>query len=221
MDVKVPDMPGELAPDRRNLRVSHEDRDQVVERLQVAAADGRLTAEELDERVGSALTARTYGDLDVLLTDLPAVPGTAPAPAPEVKDLVRLETTHGNIRRDGRWAVPRHLDIEARHGNVVIDFTEAIISESTLDLSVSLRHGSLVLIAPPDVTVDLDSLVVGHSNIRNRAHGDPDGPVRLLVTVSGNLRHANVTVRRPRGAHRSFWAWLFRRPLPARELPAR
>jgi hypothetical protein len=214
-------MPGELAPDRRNLRVSHEDRDQVVERLQVAAGDGRLTAEELDERVGSALTARTYGDLDVLLTDLPAVPGTAPAPAPEVKDLVRLETTHGNIRRDGRWAVPRHLDIEARHGNVVIDFTVAIISEPALDLSVSIRHGNLVLIAPPDVTVDVDSLAVGHGNVRNRAHRDPDGPLKLLVTMSGNLRHGNVVVRRPRGAHRSFWAWLLRRPLPARQLPAR
>jgi hypothetical protein len=208
-------MPGELAPDRRNLRVSHEDRDKVVDRLQVAAADGRLTAEELDERVGSALTARTYADLDVLLTDLPAVPGAAPAPTPEVKDLVRLQTNHGNVRRDGRWAVPRRLDIEARHGNVVIDFTHAIVGEPTLDLSISLRHGNLTLIAPPDVLVDLDSLVVGHGNVRNRAHGTSDGPVKLLVTVSGNLRHTNVVVRRPRGARRSFWDWLFRRPQAA------
>jgi hypothetical protein len=41
-------MPGELAPDKRNLRVSHEDRDQVAEQLRVAAGDGRLTADELD-----------------------------------------------------------------------------------------------------------------------------------------------------------------------------
>jgi hypothetical protein len=205
--------------------VSHEDRDKVVDQLQVAAADGRLTAEELDERVGSALTARTYADLDVLLNDLPAVPGTAPTPVPaparEVKDSIRLQTTHGNLQRKGRWAVPRHLDVEARHGNVVIDFTEAVISEPTLDLSISLRHGNMVLIAPPEVTVDVDSLAVGHGNVVNRVRHDPDASVRLLVTVSGNLRHGNVVVRGPRGPHRSFWDWLFRRPpLPARGFPA-
>ena len=43
------------------LRASHEDRDRAVELLRVAAGDGRLTAEELDERLGVALTARTYG----------------------------------------------------------------------------------------------------------------------------------------------------------------
>jgi len=33
-------MPGDVAPDKRNLRVSHEDRDQVAEQLRVAAGDG-------------------------------------------------------------------------------------------------------------------------------------------------------------------------------------
>jgi hypothetical protein len=215
-------MPGDLAPDRRNLRVSHEDRDKVVDQLQVAAADGRLTAEELDERVGSALTARTYGELDVLLTDLPAVPGMTPVPARDVKELIRLETAHGNIQRKGRWAVPRHLDVEARHGNVVIDFAEAVIGHPTLDLSISLSHGNMVLIAPPEVTVDLDSLAVAHGNVVNHAHREPEGPVRLLVSVSGDLRHGNVVVRGPRRPRRSFWDWLFRRRLvPARGLPAR
>ena len=74
-------MPGDVAPDNRNLRVSHEDRDQVAEQLRVAAGDGRLTADELDERLETALTARTYGELEVLLVDLPAAPGARPAPA--------------------------------------------------------------------------------------------------------------------------------------------
>ena len=47
------------------------DRDQVVEILQVAAGDGRLTAAELDERRDAALAARTAGDLSVLTADLP------------------------------------------------------------------------------------------------------------------------------------------------------
>ena len=49
------------APD--GLRASHEDQDRVAELLRVAVGDGRLTAEELDERLEAALTARTYGEL--------------------------------------------------------------------------------------------------------------------------------------------------------------
>lgn len=46
-----------------DLRASHADRDQVVEWLRIAAGDGRLSAEELDARLESALTARTLGEL--------------------------------------------------------------------------------------------------------------------------------------------------------------
>ena len=67
------------------LRASHEDRDRVVEVLRTAAGDGRLTAEELDQRLDAALTARTYAELAVLTTDLPAVPGAVGGPAPRRK----------------------------------------------------------------------------------------------------------------------------------------
>jgi uncharacterized protein DUF1707 len=56
----------------RELRASHEDRDRVVEQLRMAAGNGRLTAEELDQRLEVALTARTYGELTALTEDLPA-----------------------------------------------------------------------------------------------------------------------------------------------------
>ena len=45
------------------LRASHADRDQVAEVLRVAAGDGRLSPEELDERLELALSARTYDEL--------------------------------------------------------------------------------------------------------------------------------------------------------------
>ena len=60
---------------RPELRASHEDRDRVVELLRVAAGDGRLTADELDQRLEAALTARTQRELVVLTADLPAAPG--------------------------------------------------------------------------------------------------------------------------------------------------
>jgi len=54
-----------------NIRVSDADRDRIVERLREHYADGRLTSDELDERVSAALSAKTYGDLRAIMTDLP------------------------------------------------------------------------------------------------------------------------------------------------------
>lgn len=53
------------------LRASDADRDAVIERLRAATAEGRLDAEELDERLDAALRARTYGELERLVADLP------------------------------------------------------------------------------------------------------------------------------------------------------
>lgn len=57
---------------RATLRASDADRELVAERLRQAAAEGRLFADELEERLGVALSARTYGELDMLVSDLPA-----------------------------------------------------------------------------------------------------------------------------------------------------
>jgi hypothetical protein len=54
-----------------SLRASDADRDAVVDRLREAAGEGRLDPEELGDRVGAALHARTYGDLAALIADLP------------------------------------------------------------------------------------------------------------------------------------------------------
>jgi len=54
------------------LRASDLDRERVIERLRHAAAEGRLLAEELEDRLGVAFSARTYGQLDALVSDLPA-----------------------------------------------------------------------------------------------------------------------------------------------------
>jgi Domain of unknown function (DUF1707) len=63
----------------QDLRASDADRDAVVSDLGEHFQAGRLTADELDERTGRALTARTWGELRAVLADLPA---TRPAPSP-------------------------------------------------------------------------------------------------------------------------------------------
>jgi hypothetical protein len=57
-----------------SIRASDADREAVAERLRRAAVEGRLEPDELEERLHSALRARTYGDLRPLLSDLPAKP---------------------------------------------------------------------------------------------------------------------------------------------------
>jgi Flp pilus assembly protein TadB len=61
-------------PRSSSIRASDADRDAVAERLRQAAVEGRLDAEELEQRLHTALRARTYGDLEGLLRDLPAKP---------------------------------------------------------------------------------------------------------------------------------------------------
>jgi uncharacterized protein DUF1707/2TM domain-containing protein len=60
------------------LRASDADREHTAERLRTAAGDGRLTSEELEERLESAFGARTDVELERLVADLPAPPARQP-----------------------------------------------------------------------------------------------------------------------------------------------
>jgi hypothetical protein len=53
------------------MRASDADRDGVAERLRKAATEGRLSTDELERRLETALSARTYGELDAIVADLP------------------------------------------------------------------------------------------------------------------------------------------------------
>ncbi|HVL83272.1 MAG TPA: DUF1707 domain-containing protein [Pseudonocardia sp.] len=55
----------------RELRAADSDRERVVERLRRAVGEGRLTIDEFEERAAAAYAARTYGELDILIADLP------------------------------------------------------------------------------------------------------------------------------------------------------
>jgi hypothetical protein len=192
------------------LRASHEDRDKVVEVLRTAAGDGRLTAEELDQRLDAALTARTYAELAVLTTDLPAVPGavvSGPAPAP--KDMMRFDCHSGSTKRDGRWVVPRRIEVLVTSGSVTLDFTQAVIAQPSVQIEASVSSGSLTLVTKPGILVDADEVAIRSGSVRIRAPRGPDVPVTLRIDVSGQVGSGSITARPPR---RTFWQWLLRRP---------
>ncbi len=193
------------------LRASHQDRDRVVEILRVAAGDGRLTPEELDERLEAALTARTYAELAVLTTDLPAAGSAAGVAAVEPKDMVRIDCGSGHAKRDGRWVVPRRMEVRVTSGSVRLDFTEAAITQPSLRIDADVRSGHLTLVTKPGIVVDADEVGVRSGQVKIREPWGHDVPVTLRIELAGQVRSGSVTARPPR---RTFWQWLTRRSRP-------
>ena len=216
-------MTGEVTPrgsgDERlpagELRASHEDRDRIVELLRMAAGDGRLTAEELDQRLEVALTARTFGELTALTKDLPAGPGLAATAEP--KDLVRVEAHSGSAKRDGRWVVPKRMEIRVASGSVRLDFTEAVITQPVLRIDAEVTSGSLTLITKPGIVVDADDVSIRSGTVKVRPPEGPEVPAVLSIHVSGKVGSGTISARPPRPPRpprRTFWQWLLRRPRP-------
>ena len=157
---------GEAVPHGES-RASHEDRDRVVELLRVAAGDGRLTTEELDERVGAALTARTYNELAALVADLPGAPGAVVGtPAARPREVVRINCQHGNTSRQGRWTVPQRMELRISSGNVMLDFTDADIASPTLQIDAEIHHGNMTLVTRPGIVVNTDDLAIHTSTVK-------------------------------------------------------
>ena len=69
------------------MRAAGADRDRVVGLLNTAYTEGRLSEDEYDARLDSALSARTYTDLDQVVADLPVAPATAVTPAAKINGL--------------------------------------------------------------------------------------------------------------------------------------
>jgi hypothetical protein len=193
------------------LRASHTDRDRVVDVLRVAAGDGRLTSDELDERLEAALSARTVSELAVLTADLPPVSASGGAVVAEVKDVLRIDQKFSPVERVGRWVVPRRLELATEFCEVTLDFTQAVITQDTLRIDMEMNGKNLTLITRPGIVVDADALNLAFSKVRIRRPEDPDTPITLRVELTGKKTFGRVVVRPPR---RTVGQWLLRRPTP-------
>jgi hypothetical protein len=156
-----------------------------------AMSDGRLTADEHSERVQRAFSARTLGELADLTTDL-AVPSAQPVRL----DGGRVITgVFGPARRDGRWVVPESLTVTAMFGEVEVDFTQAILQTSRVQLYATVFGGRLRLIVPDGVSV----VVSGHM-VLGRKRGStppPAGPGAPVIEVKALVLGGELTVRTP------------------------
>jgi hypothetical protein len=194
--------------DQPDLRASHADRDRVVETLRIAAGDGRLSAEELDARLEAALTSRTLGELAELTSDLPSAPDAGAgagysAAAPPAKDVLVIEQKGGQFVRTGAWVVPGRIELRPKMCDVVLDFTDAVISRDTLRIDADMRLGKLIIIAGAGVELDIDNLTMAFSKVRlrgdRRRRYEADQTARpLRIEIVGTLKYGKLVERRAR-----------------------
>jgi len=178
----------DMSTDLPELRASHGDRDRVVEVLRIAGGDGRLTSEELENRVERALVAQTQGELAALVSDLPAEAMTA--------DDIVVEQRGGNWARVGQWTVPQHITVRTQMCRVTLDFTDAVITSRTLRIDADMEHGKLVIVGAPGIVIDTDHLNLTFSQVK-RHSDDVVADPRLHIQLVGTLKHAKVVEQRP------------------------
>jgi hypothetical protein len=188
-------------PPPRDLRASDADRERVIALLAEAAGDGRLTLGEHSERAERACTARTLGELAALTADL-AVPSAQPIRLDAKRPVAGI---FGRERRDGRWVVPERLAVAAIFGEVVLDLREALLQSSRIAVLATVVGGTLQLIVPDGVTVELTGTAVltrRSGQTGTKAAAAPAPPGMPVIEVRVLALGGRVKVVRPR---RSRW----------------
>lgn len=194
------------------LRASDADRDRVADILREALAEGRLTAEEHAERVDGVYRAKTVGDLEPLVRDLPAAgarpayePASAPAPAPAapapgavpaVADENLVAVFSSTVRR-GRWRVGRRTHVYSIFGNVEIDLSEALFEYQQVVIKAVSVFGNVEISVPENISLHGNGGgVFGNFEVDTLDSPDRDAPV---VFVDGLAVLGNIEARPRRG----------------------
>lgn len=177
--------------------MSDADRERVVQRLNQAAGDGRITLDEFEERVAGVLAARTFGEIEPYVADLPAAPG-----APPPREVVELRSVASELKRKGGWVVPRRIVASNKAGSVKLDFTEAVISYPVVEISLDVVAGSTTLVLPPGASVDATDVqtVAGSVKVRGNL---PESSGQPHFVVTGRQSMGSLVVRR----QYRFWRW--------------
>ena len=184
------------------LRASDADREQTAELLRRAAGEGRLTVDELDDRLAEAFAARTRAELEALVADvvlsgdaalgvpvgapgasLPVVPGEG-----ATKWLISIMSGHD---RRGHWRVgPKVINFNFWGGSE-IDLNDAVLSARHTEIRVISIMGGADVYVPEglDVQVSQFALMGGNDVKLGRGRPVPGGPtvhLRLFSLMGGS-----------------------------------
>jgi hypothetical protein len=187
--------------DIASQRAADADREAVAERLRIAAGEGRIELWELDERLGHAYGAKTYGELAALVADLPAQPpftafSSFAVIGAEPETLV-LRTSTSNIRQAGRWIVPRLITAESTTGWITIDFTQAYCAYREVTVKLVTQTGWIQLILPEGWAAHVGPLSTYTGHISNKA-ADTADPGAPTVVVTGHPLFGYIKIRQRR-----------------------
>jgi hypothetical protein len=185
--------------ERPELRVSDDDREATVAQLRAAGGEGRLTLEELAERVELADAARTRGDLDALTADLPYA-----APAIERKDRGWIVAIMGGAERKGRWRPARQTNVVTIMGGAELDLREAELADG-LSITAVTVMGGIGIAVPEGVSVELGGFAVMGANggPRDKVPPLPNAPV-VRVRAFSLMGGVGVERKRSRQAPRGL-----------------
>ena len=192
-------------PDPRNLRASDADRERIANVLREAAGDGRLTMDELDERLDAVYAAKTYAELEPITHDLPAH-GDAQSPVPVLAasaDPARFGgqgssagavAILGGFSRKGDWVVPRTFNAFLFMGGGEIDMRDARFEDREVSIHIVAIMGGCEIVVPEDATVRVTGVgILGAFEHSDAGPGSPDGPV---ITINGLAFMGGVDVKR-------------------------
>lgn len=178
------------------LRASDADRERVAEVLRTAYAEGRLSAAEMQDRLGEVYAAQTYADLVPVLRDLPVppgtvvVPGTGPgAPAPRVAAPVDaggpMIAVFSGFTRKGTWTAPAEGTATCIFGGGELDFREAVLSSRETVLTTTCVFGGLEITVPQGMAVRSEIVaILGGVELPPSVAVAADAPVLVLKGVA-------------------------------------
>jgi hypothetical protein len=172
------------------LRASDTEREQTAEALRQAAGEGRLTVDELDERLHQAFAARTRSELQTLVADL--LPPDPRVPVRGGEGGTRwLLSILGGIDRRGHWRLAERAININFWGGSTIDLNDAELTARDTTLHVITIMGGADIRVPDGLNVDVSELaIMGGNDVRlGEPLPDPGGPtlhIKMFTLMGGS-----------------------------------
>jgi class 3 adenylate cyclase len=162
-------------------RVADVDRDRTVTALREHVVEGRLTLDEFSERVGLALEAKTRGDLDHVMADLPTPAIKEPSIPARKPRRWHVAVMSGHSTK-GRWRISGKTNVVAVMGGADMDLRGAEIEGSEVEITAVAFWGGVKIIVPEGFDVELQGFsFMGGRTMRLRDVPRVPGSPRIVV----------------------------------------